>query len=93
MYTGAIKGGSSMEASKQTETKRKLRSAAYKAAGTVTAAGMLLNVGRRVAIRCNAAYQKPGHSKGCPGFWYGVFITQVDAYSLLISSACFSSAR
>ena len=32
-----------MEASKRTETKRKLRSAAYKAAGTVTAAGMLLN--------------------------------------------------
>lgn len=32
-----------MEASKTTETKRKLRSAAYKAAGTVTAAGMLLN--------------------------------------------------
>ena len=32
-----------MEASKTTETKKKLRSAAYKAAGTVTAAGMLLN--------------------------------------------------
>ena len=32
-----------MEASKTTETKRRLRSAAYKAAGTVTAAGMLLN--------------------------------------------------
>ena len=32
-----------MEASKGTETKKKLRSAAYKAAGTVTAAGMLLN--------------------------------------------------
>ena len=32
-----------MEASKQTETKKKLRSAAIKAAGTVTAAGMLLN--------------------------------------------------
>ncbi len=32
-----------MEASKRTETKKKLRSAAYKAAGTVTAAGMLLN--------------------------------------------------
>ena len=32
-----------MEASKKTETKKKLRSAAIKAAGTVTAAGMLLN--------------------------------------------------
>ena len=32
-----------MEASKQTDTKKKLRSVAYKAAGTVTAAGMLLN--------------------------------------------------
>ena len=32
-----------MKASKGTETKKKLRSAAYKAAGTVTAAGMLLN--------------------------------------------------
>lgn len=32
-----------MEASKQTDTKKKLRSAAIKAAGTVTAAGMLLN--------------------------------------------------
>ena len=32
-----------MEASKQAETKKKLRSAAIKAAGTVTAAGMLLN--------------------------------------------------
>ena len=32
-----------MEASNRTKTKRKLRSAAYKAAGTVTAAGMLLN--------------------------------------------------
>ncbi len=32
-----------MEASKQTETKKKLKSAAIRAAGTVTAAGMLLN--------------------------------------------------
>ena len=32
-----------MEASKHAETKKKLRSAAIKAAGTVTAAGMLLN--------------------------------------------------
>lgn len=32
-----------MEASKKAEAKKKLRSAAYKAAGTVTAAGMLLN--------------------------------------------------
>ena len=32
-----------METSKQTETKKKLKSAAIKAAGTVTAAGMLLN--------------------------------------------------
>ena len=32
-----------MEASKRTKAKKKLRSAAYKAAGTVTAAGMLLN--------------------------------------------------
>lgn len=32
-----------MKASKQTKTKKKLRSAAIKAAGTVTAAGMLLN--------------------------------------------------
>ena len=32
-----------MEASKPNETKKKLRSAAIKAAGTVTAAGMLLN--------------------------------------------------
>lgn len=32
-----------MEASKKNEAKKKLRSAAYRAAGTVTAAGMLLN--------------------------------------------------
>ena len=32
-----------MEASKNADTKKKLRSAAIKAAGTVTAAGMLLN--------------------------------------------------
>ena len=32
-----------MEASKKNEAKKKLRSAAFKAAGTVTAAGMLLN--------------------------------------------------
>ena len=36
-----------MEASKGTETKKKLRSAAYKAAGTVTAAGMLLTNQRK----------------------------------------------
>ena len=32
-----------MEASKKTDAKKKLKSAAIKAAGTVTAAGMLLN--------------------------------------------------